>query len=202
MILDDERLEERKTKNLKLALDKLGLGSVLIITGPEVDENFRLASRNLPFVDVLPAQGLNVYDILRRDTLVLTRDAIRKIEERFHGPNEGESDESDDDGSDDHDDGDVAAPVTHSAPVAGDDDVAAPMMVAPSSAGSDDVAAPATAAAPAEDAAAVAGAPAPASSASSILPTAGVAAAVVVGVAAAAVAAVTASKSDDEERQS
>ena len=54
-----------------------------MITGAEVERNFGLASRNLPLIDVLPAQGLNVYDILRRDTLVLTQDAVRRIEERL-----------------------------------------------------------------------------------------------------------------------
>ena len=54
-----------------------------MITGAEVERNFGLASRNLPQIDVLPAQGLNVYDILRRDTLVLTQDAVRQIEERL-----------------------------------------------------------------------------------------------------------------------
>ena len=53
------------------------------ITGAEVERNFGLAARNLPTIDVLPAQGLNVYDILRRDTLVLTQDAVRQIEERL-----------------------------------------------------------------------------------------------------------------------
>ena len=53
------------------------------ITGAEVERNFGLAARNLPPIDVLPAQGLNVYDILRRDTLVLTQEAVRQIEERL-----------------------------------------------------------------------------------------------------------------------
>jgi len=83
MILDDARLDEPKTKALMGAFGRLGLESTLIITGPEIETNFALASRNLPLVDVLPAQGLNVYDILRRDVLVLTREAVQKIEERF-----------------------------------------------------------------------------------------------------------------------
>ena len=213
MILDEAKLEERKTKLFKLALDKLGLGSVLIITGPEVDANLRLASRNLPHVDVLPAQGLNVYDILRRDSLVLTREALRKIEERFHGPSGGETDEGDDE--DDGDISDIAAPVT-SAPAVGEGAAVSVAAVPFSADGGvddsgvddsgivDDIAAPVTSVAPAEGApAAEAETPAPAGSAS-VLPTAGVAAAVVavaVGVAAAAVAAVR-SNNDDEERQS
>ncbi|MFZ1428828.1 MAG: 50S ribosomal protein L4 [Geminicoccaceae bacterium] len=83
LVLDEARLAEPKTKTLLGALDKLGLGSTLVITGLEVERNFELASRNLPQIDVLPAQGLNVYDILRRDTLVLTQDAVRQIEERL-----------------------------------------------------------------------------------------------------------------------
>jgi len=205
MILDEARLEERKTKLFKLTLDKLGLGSVLIITGPEVDANLRLASRNLPHVDVLPAQGLNVYDILRRDSLVLTREALRKIEERFHGTNGGEAHEEGDD-QDDGEIADIAAPVTLSVP-AGSEDGAAPVPATAAfpSAGraGDDTAVPVTSAVPAEAAPADAEVATPASSAA-VLPTAGVAAAVVavaVGVAAAAVAAVR-SKNDDEERQS
>jgi large subunit ribosomal protein L4 len=83
VVLDSLVMEEPKTKALVGAFAKLGLDSVLVVTGQEVEKNFGLASRNLPLVDVLPTQGLNVYDILRRDTLVLTRDAVEKIEERL-----------------------------------------------------------------------------------------------------------------------
>ncbi|MEK0085744.1 50S ribosomal protein L4 [Benzoatithermus flavus] len=83
VVLDEAKLPEPKTKALVGAFDRLGLGSALVVTGAEVERNFALASRNLPLVDVLPAQGLNVYDILRRDTLVLTQDAVRRIEERL-----------------------------------------------------------------------------------------------------------------------
>jgi large subunit ribosomal protein L4 len=83
IVLDEASLAEPKTKMLLGALGKLGLESTLVITGAEVERNFGLASRNLPQIDVLPAQGLNVYDILRRDTLVLTQDAVRQIEERL-----------------------------------------------------------------------------------------------------------------------
>ena len=54
-----------------------------MIAGPEVDANLKLAARNIPLIDVLPDAGLNVYDVLRRDTLVLTRDAVAAIEARF-----------------------------------------------------------------------------------------------------------------------
>jgi large subunit ribosomal protein L4 len=83
VVLDDARLEEPKTGRLAERFAKLGWGSVLIIGGPVLDENFARAARNLPEVDVLPQQGANVYDILRRDTLVLTRDAVQHLEARL-----------------------------------------------------------------------------------------------------------------------
>src|SRR5882724_11350808 len=75
VVLDAAQLAEGKTKLLGARLAKLGWDSVLIIGGETLDENFAKAARNLPKVDVLPQQGANVYDILRRDTLVLTREA-------------------------------------------------------------------------------------------------------------------------------
>ncbi|WP_339748129.1 50S ribosomal protein L4 [uncultured Maricaulis sp.] len=83
IILDDAVLSAPKTKDLRLSFAGLGLSNVLIIDGEAVNENFALAARNLPCVDVLPVQGLNVYDVLRRDTLVLTKSAVAKIHERF-----------------------------------------------------------------------------------------------------------------------
>jgi large subunit ribosomal protein L4 len=83
IVVDDARLDAPKTKELKDQFGKLGLGSALIISGAEVDANFGLAARNLPNIDVLPVQGINVYDILRRDTLVLTRAAVDALEARF-----------------------------------------------------------------------------------------------------------------------
>jgi large subunit ribosomal protein L4 len=83
IVVDDARLDAPKTKELKDQFGKLGLGSALIISGAEVDQNFGLAARNLPNIDVLPVQGINVYDILRRDTLVLTRAAVDALEARF-----------------------------------------------------------------------------------------------------------------------
>ena len=76
-------LAEPKTAQLKGHLGKLGLSSVLVIAGAEVDTNFARAASNIAHVDVLPQQGANVYDILRRDTLVLTRDAVKHLEERL-----------------------------------------------------------------------------------------------------------------------
>lgn len=83
IVLDAAKLAEPKTKSLYAAFEKLGLGSVLIIDGPEMDTNFRLAARNLREVDVLPTDGINVYDILRRKKLVLTKAAIAVLEARL-----------------------------------------------------------------------------------------------------------------------
>jgi large subunit ribosomal protein L4 len=83
LVLDEAVAAAPKTKALAAQLAGLGLGSALIVTGGEVERNFGLAARNLPLVDVLPAQGANVYDILRRDTLVLTTEAVRRLEERL-----------------------------------------------------------------------------------------------------------------------
>ncbi|TDR87985.1 50S ribosomal protein L4 [Enterovirga rhinocerotis] len=83
IVVDDATLAEPKTAALKEQFGKLGLASALIISGAEVDTNFGLAARNLPNIDVLPVQGINVYDILRRDTLVLTKAAVDALEARF-----------------------------------------------------------------------------------------------------------------------
>jgi large subunit ribosomal protein L4 len=83
VVLDAASLKEPKTKELAKRFAELGWESVLIIGGEALDENFARAARNLPEVDVLPQQGINVYDILRRDTLVLTRDAVQHLEARL-----------------------------------------------------------------------------------------------------------------------
>ncbi|NJO53774.1 MAG: 50S ribosomal protein L4, partial [Bacteroidales bacterium] len=83
VVLDSAALSEPKTKGLVERLGKLGLANALVIDGAEVNTNFGLAARNLPNLDVLPVQGINVYDILRRDTLVLTRAAVEALEARF-----------------------------------------------------------------------------------------------------------------------
>ena len=82
-IWERAHLAEGKTKALRENFAKASLSNVLIIDGAEVDANFAHAARNLPQVDVLPAQGINVYDIMRRDKLVLTRAAIEALEARF-----------------------------------------------------------------------------------------------------------------------
>jgi large subunit ribosomal protein L4 len=83
VVIDAARIDEPKTKALRTRLENLGWDSVLIIDGPSVDQGFARAARNLPRVDVLPQQGANVFDILRRDLLVLTRDAVRHLEARL-----------------------------------------------------------------------------------------------------------------------
>jgi len=83
IVIEDAKLAEPKTKGLVAQLEKLGWGRALVIDGAEVDGNFALAARNIAGIDVLPSQGANVYDIMRRDTLVLTKDAVAKLVERL-----------------------------------------------------------------------------------------------------------------------
>ncbi|MBI3444541.1 MAG: 50S ribosomal protein L4 [Magnetospirillum sp.] len=83
IVLDTASANSPKTKDMAATLSKLGLNSVLFIDGAAVNANFALAIRNIPYVDVLPSQGANVYDILRRDTLVLTKDAVQALEARL-----------------------------------------------------------------------------------------------------------------------
>ncbi len=83
VVVDSLALPDAKTAALRASLGKIGLVNALVIAGPEVDGNFRLAARNIPNVDVLPNAGLNVYDVLRRRTLVLTKDAVEAINARF-----------------------------------------------------------------------------------------------------------------------
>jgi large subunit ribosomal protein L4 len=84
-IVDNLVLDAAKTRGLKESLEKLGIANGLFVDGQAVDVNFALASRNLHKVDVLPAVGANVYDILNHDHLVLTRAAVEQLEARFHG---------------------------------------------------------------------------------------------------------------------
>ena len=85
IILDDAKMDAPKTKDLRGKLAGLGIENALIIGGVSVDENFAKAARNIPNVDVLPVIGLNVYDVMRRKTLVLTKDAVDGISQRFEG---------------------------------------------------------------------------------------------------------------------
>jgi len=83
VILDEVKLGDGKTKGLIEKLGKLGLSNALIVGGAAIDDNFARAARNIAMIDVLPTQGANVYDILRRDTLVLTREAVQTLEARL-----------------------------------------------------------------------------------------------------------------------
>jgi large subunit ribosomal protein L4 len=82
-VLDKANLKDGKTKELRTNFAKLGLTSALIIDGAEIDAKFALAARNIQNIDVLPIQGINVYDILRRQTLVLTKSALDALEARL-----------------------------------------------------------------------------------------------------------------------
>ncbi|KXF77609.1 50S ribosomal protein L4 [Paramesorhizobium deserti] len=83
IVIDDLAAKEAKTKLLTAQFAKLGLENALLIGGAEIDVNFRRAASNIPNIDVLPVQGINVYDILRRGKLVLSKAAVEALEERF-----------------------------------------------------------------------------------------------------------------------
>jgi len=83
IVLADIVAKDPKTKALSEQFEKLGLANALIIGGAEIEENFGRAARNIPNIDVLPVQGINVYDILRRQKLVLTKAAVEALEARF-----------------------------------------------------------------------------------------------------------------------
>ena len=83
IVIDDFVAKEAKTKGLLESFGKLGLTNALLIGGADLDSNFRLAAKNIPNVDILPVQGINVYDILRRGKLVLSKSAVEALEERF-----------------------------------------------------------------------------------------------------------------------
>ncbi|MDC0148175.1 50S ribosomal protein L4 [Alphaproteobacteria bacterium] len=83
IVLEDAKSKDGKTGGLRKQLEKLGISNALIIDGSDLDDNFARAARNIAQIDVLPAQGINVYDILRRDKLVLTKAALSSLEERF-----------------------------------------------------------------------------------------------------------------------
>lgn len=85
IILDDAKAKDHKTKPMAAAMKKLELDNALIVAGTEVDVNFARATANLPRIDVLPTAGANVYDIMRRDVLVLTKDAVKDITEKLKG---------------------------------------------------------------------------------------------------------------------
>jgi large subunit ribosomal protein L4 len=84
IVIDALTLKEAKTSALQKSLDKLKLQRALFIAGAQVDANVARAARNIPNIDILPNAGLNVYDILRADKLVLTQDAVNAIHQRFN----------------------------------------------------------------------------------------------------------------------
>ncbi|MEX0852641.1 MAG: 50S ribosomal protein L4 [Bauldia sp.] len=83
IVIADANVKEAKAKALAKHFAKLGLTNALIVDGAEVEAKFALAVRNIPSIDVVPVQGINVYDILRRETLVLTKAAVNALTERF-----------------------------------------------------------------------------------------------------------------------
>ncbi|CAK0743301.1 50S ribosomal protein L4 [Azospirillaceae bacterium] len=83
IVIDSVQVESHKTKALAEKLKSFCIESALVIDGAQVNENFMRAAGNLPLIDVLPEQGANVYDILRRDTLILTRNAVEQLEARL-----------------------------------------------------------------------------------------------------------------------
>ena len=83
VILDEAKAKTPKTAELAKALKAFDWGRALVIDGAELDANFTKATRNIVGIDVLPSVGANVYDILRRDTLVLTKDAVAQLTERL-----------------------------------------------------------------------------------------------------------------------
>jgi len=85
IILDDAKATTHKTKPMAEAMAGFGFNSAVIVSGAEVDANFARAVANLPRIDVLPVQGANVYDIIRRDTLVLTKEAVNDLTAKLKG---------------------------------------------------------------------------------------------------------------------
>ncbi|MDD3288382.1 MAG: 50S ribosomal protein L4 [Alphaproteobacteria bacterium] len=83
LVIDEAKLAEHKTKTLVKKFEKMGVVSALIVDGSNLDENFVKAASNIPHIDVLPEQGANVYDILRCDLLVLTKNAVEQLQERL-----------------------------------------------------------------------------------------------------------------------
>ncbi|HRQ61480.1 MAG TPA: 50S ribosomal protein L4, partial [Alphaproteobacteria bacterium] len=85
IVLDDVAIKSHKTKPMAEALQKFEINSAVIVAGVEVDVNFARATSNLPRIDVLPTAGANVYDILRRDVLVLTKASVAELTEKLKG---------------------------------------------------------------------------------------------------------------------
>lgn len=88
VVLADTKAKTHKTQDMVKSLAGLGLTSALVIDGNEIDVNFARATNNIPHIDVMPSAGANVYDILRHDTLVLTKDAVDMLTARLAGDKE------------------------------------------------------------------------------------------------------------------
>lgn len=84
IVIDSADAGSHRTKDLRAKLDALGIKSALVVSGSTVDENLRRAAANLIGIDVLPQQGANVYDILRRESLVMTREAVEHLQQRLN----------------------------------------------------------------------------------------------------------------------
>lgn len=82
-IISELKISKPKTNLFRSKLSSLKLDSVLFIDGKDIDNNFLLAAKNVPKIDILPVDGINVYDILKRDFLVLSENAVNGIKERF-----------------------------------------------------------------------------------------------------------------------
>lgn len=89
IVLEDAAVSSAKTKELASHLSGLGIENALVISGASVDDNLAKAARNIPNIDVLPVVGLNVYDVLRRKQLVITKEAVEGIQARFDGAKKG-----------------------------------------------------------------------------------------------------------------
>ena len=85
VIIEAAKASDHKTKPMAACIKSLGIESAVIVDGKDVDVNFARATSNIPKIDVLPSQGANVYDILRRETLVLTKEAVKDLTERLKG---------------------------------------------------------------------------------------------------------------------
>ena len=85
IVIDEAKAKDHKTKAMAAALGKFEMKPALIVGGQEIDVNFARATANIPLIDVVPSMGANVYDILRRDTLVLTKDAVNDLTDRLKG---------------------------------------------------------------------------------------------------------------------
>jgi large subunit ribosomal protein L4 len=83
IILDEAKAKTHKTKDMAKALETMGVSNAVVVTGAEFDVNFARAIRNIPCIDVLGPEGANVYDILRRDNLILTKEAVAALTERL-----------------------------------------------------------------------------------------------------------------------